>query len=375
MYPTYVQTSPGSLVCRSSTGKCHPSSDTRIRWHAKPYPLASVKVHMYESHMSVNSPYSYVTEFHHTFSRKKVTYSIHIAHHLYVILLRHSDERFSTRAKCVPRSPSIIFSIIQQSLGNSPTMSETSSSRCARSSPLHLSPQQDPLWTGETHTEDGPSYVDAPAGVSDSFSSQSISLPKQQQSQPHSLSLPMVGGHADDKYMLQLHQSKTPLHERSYRCPIENCDKRFSRNDELPRHMRLHMGQRPFQCLICLLSFNRNDNLTTHMRTHTGEKPFDCDICGCKFARSDEYKRHTKVHANQKAHHKRSHTGQKPFQCHTCLVNFSRSDNLITHVRTHTGEKPFSWDLCTRKFARSDKRNRHTKVHAKQKTGADIVYA
>ncbi|KPM06381.1 zinc finger, C2H2 type, partial [Sarcoptes scabiei] len=94
--------------------------------------------------------------------------------------------------------------------------------------------------------------------------------------------------------------SKTPVHERPYACPIESCDRRFSRSDELTRHIRIHTGQKPFQCRICMRSFSRSDHLTTHVRTHTGEKPFSCDLCGRKFARSDEKKRHAKVHMKQK---------------------------------------------------------------------------
>lgn len=94
--------------------------------------------------------------------------------------------------------------------------------------------------------------------------------------------------------------SKTPVHERPYACPVENCDRRFSRSDELTRHIRIHTGQKPFQCRICMRSFSRSDHLTTHIRTHTGEKPFSCDICARKFARSDEKKRHAKVHLKQK---------------------------------------------------------------------------
>jgi hypothetical protein len=37
--------------------------------------------------------------------------------------------------------------------------------------------------------------------------------------------------------------SKTPLHERPYECPVGNCDRRFSRSDELSRHIRIHTGQ------------------------------------------------------------------------------------------------------------------------------------
>uniref|UniRef100_A0A8B9GN64 Early growth response protein 1-B n=1 Tax=Astyanax mexicanus TaxID=7994 RepID=A0A8B9GN64_ASTMX len=88
--------------------------------------------------------------------------------------------------------------------------------------------------------------------------------------------------------------------EKPFPCPVENCERRFSRSDELNRHVRVHTGHRPFQCRVCSRRFGRSDHLTTHMRTHTGEKPFSCDVCGRRFARSDERKRHARVHIKQR---------------------------------------------------------------------------
>jgi len=106
-------------------------------------------------------------------------------------------------------------------------------------------------------------------------------------------------------------RSRTPPSERPYACPVETCPRRFSRSDELTRHMRTHTGQKPFQCRICMRNFSRSDHLTTHIRTHTGEKPFACETCGRRFARSDERRRHNKIHLREQA--KKEEEARKSF--------------------------------------------------------------
>ncbi|XP_074467042.1 early growth response protein 1-A-like [Sebastes fasciatus] len=144
-------------------------------------------------------------------------------------------------------------------------------------------------------------------------------------------------------------QCKTPPHERPYACPADGCDRRFSRSDELTRHVRVHTGQRPFQCRICMRSFSRSDHLTTHIRTHTGEKPFGCNECGRKFARSDERKRHAKIHQKQRERKlDRNSSSSAPVPITSSSSCFTSSSSL-SHVYASSPSPPllYSSSSCS----------------------------
>ncbi|TNN38747.1 Krueppel-like factor 13 [Liparis tanakae] len=61
--------------------------------------------------------------------------------------------------------------------------------------------------------------------------------------------------------------------ERPFECTWSNCEKKFSRSDELTRHYRTHTGEKRFVCPMCDKCFIRSDHLTKHARRHAGFHP------------------------------------------------------------------------------------------------------
>ncbi|XP_060915637.1 zinc finger protein ZFP2-like [Labrus mixtus] len=138
--------------------------------------------------------------------------------------------------------------------------------------------------------------------------------------------------------------------EKPFHCSV--CSKRFSHKETLVRHKKFHSGEKPFSCSVCSKDFSRKENFARHMRFHSGEKPFSCSFCSKLFTRRD--------HAMT---HMRTHTGEKPFSCSECGKRMGCRTSLRVHMRTHTGERPFSCSCCGKRFTQRSSLREHMALH------------
>ncbi|KAL0963904.1 hypothetical protein UPYG_G00315170 [Umbra pygmaea] len=91
--------------------------------------------------------------------------------------------------------------------------------------------------------------------------------------------------------------------EESVPCPL--CSESFSHRTQLERHMAMHkpgrdqpqllnegVGNRKFKCTECGKAFKYKHHLKEHLRIHSGEKPYECSNCKKRFSHSGSYSSH-----------------------------------------------------------------------------------
>ncbi|XP_054452674.1 zinc finger and BTB domain-containing protein 41 [Anoplopoma fimbria] len=148
------------------------------------------------------------------------------------------------------------------------------------------------------------------------------------------------------------------------KCP--KCDKTFDRAGKYESHTRVHTGEKPFQCDICLQRYSTKSNLTVHKKKHASDAPFQKKEHKCPFC--------NKLHASKKTlakHVRRFHPDNiqefltkkkrksEGWKCAICLKTFTRRPHLQEHMILHTQDRPFKCSFCDEYFKSRFARLKH----------------
>ncbi|CAN9503148.1 unnamed protein product [Ophioblennius macclurei] len=151
---------------------------------------------------------------------------------------------------------------------------------------------------------------------------------------------------------------------RILQCP--KCDKVFDRAGKYESHTRVHTGEKPFQCDVCLQRYSTKSNLTVHKKKHASDAPFQLKEHQCPFC--------SKLHASKKTlakHVRRFHPDHiqeflskrkrksEGWKCAICMKTFTRRPHLQEHMILHTQARPFKCSFCDEYFRSRFARLKH----------------
>ncbi|XP_060638471.2 zinc finger E-box-binding homeobox 1 isoform X4 [Anolis sagrei] len=145
--------------------------------------------------------------------------------------------------------------------------------------------------------------------------------------------------------------------EDNFSCSL--CSYTFAYRTQLERHMTSHKsgrdqrhvtqssGNRKFKCTECGKAFKYKHHLKEHLRIHSGEKPYECPNCKKRFSHSGSYSSHisSKKCIGLVPVNGRTRTGLKTSQCSSPSLSASPGSPAKPQVRQKIENKPLQEQL------------------------------
>ena len=119
------------------------------------------------------------------------------------------------------------------------------------------------------------------------------------------------------------------------------CEEAFTQSTGLQRHVKLHTGDKSYNCPYCGKMLKTNTHLERHVGIHTGAKPYSCRHLFTAF-----YTAYNLL----KRHLLKSHNEGTWFTCNICQKKFTTNGVLKEHLLRHEGVNPYVCSQCRKRF-------------------------